>query len=170
MFNFFGHLKWKNVMSTRKSIYLRVKITFICKFSIIHIQIMTKLETHLPLFRGAYFKKFWEYSFFYFNSFFLGQTGIISVTKKMDEYISELIIFNNSIISQQHQFFARVDVWFLIYDYNKKKLSTSRRNKSNIHYESKNDWFKANSKTIVEILNTNMQLRCKCNKEDNQKK
>ena len=146
MFNFFGHLKWKNVMSTRKSIYLRVKITFICKFSIIHIQIMTKLETHLPLFRGAYLKKFWEYSFFYFNSFFLGQTGIISVTKKMDEYISELIIFNNSIISQQHQFFARVDVWFLIYDYNKKKLSTSRRNKSNIHYESKNDWFKANPK------------------------
>ena len=60
-------------MLTRQSILLQVKITFICKFSIIYIQIMTKLEIPLSLFREAYFEKFWEQNFFTLTSFFLGQ-------------------------------------------------------------------------------------------------
>ena len=56
----------KNNINTRKSILLRVKITIICTYSIILIQIMTKLESPYH-FSGGILRKVLGVGIFYFN-------------------------------------------------------------------------------------------------------
>ena len=146
MFNFFGHLKWKMSCPQERASICESKSLSSVKFGLFISKLWQNSKPIYHFSGGHISKSFGSIAFFTLTASFWDKLVSYPPWKEMDEYISELIIFNNSIISQQHQFFARVDVWFLIYDYNKKKLSTSRRNKSNIHYESKNDWFKANPK------------------------
>ena len=126
MFNFiFGYLKWKNVMPPRKGTNLQVKITLICKFSITHIQIMTKLETHLPLFRGHILKSFGSIDFILHQ--LLSRTkqppfskNTLKKQKKQKTFFSKIVFFSKShykkiLIIKWKKSFEGIYLWIISY-------------------------------------------------------
>ena len=88
-------------MPPRKGTNLQVKITLICKFSITHIQVMTKLETHLPLFRGHILKSFGSIDFILHQ--LLSRTkqppfskNTLKKQKKQKTFFSKIVFFSKS--------------------------------------------------------------------------